>query len=70
VLLLYTDGVSEARNASDEEFGDERVGTVLARGRGASAGQIVQAVLAELSDFRRDTPLTDDVSVMAVRRVA
>lgn len=70
VLLLYTDGVSEARDAGDREFGGERVAAALERSRGASAEGVVDAVLADLAAFRKGTPLTDDVSVMAVRRVA
>jgi sigma-B regulation protein RsbU (phosphoserine phosphatase) len=70
VLLLYTDGVSEARNAVDEEFGEERVAAAVERSRGASAEGVVDAVLGDLAAFRKGTPLTDDVSVMALRRVA
>jgi sigma-B regulation protein RsbU (phosphoserine phosphatase) len=70
VLLLYTDGVSEARSADGAEFGAERVTAALASARGESAEKVVDAVLRELAHFRQGAPLSDDVTVMAVRRVA
>jgi sigma-B regulation protein RsbU (phosphoserine phosphatase) len=69
VLLLYTDGVSEARGSDGDEFGAERVAAALERSRGASAEDVVDAVISDLTAFRRGTPLTDDVTVMALRRV-
>ena len=68
VLLLYTDGVSEARGEGGE-FGAERVAAALERSRGASAEAVVDAVLSDLAAFRGGGPFHDDVTVMAVRRV-
>lgn len=68
VLVLYTDGVSEARDPDDREFGTERVAAAVGRARAASAAGVVEAVLAELDGFRGRGPLSDDVTVLAVRR--
>ena len=69
VLLLYTDGVSEARGGDGGEFGAERVAAALEASRGRPAEAVVDAVLSDLSAFRGGAPLTDDVTVMAVRRI-
>ena len=69
VLLLYTDGVSEARGSDGDEFGPERVASALERSRGATAEAVVDAVLSDLAAHRRGAPLSDDVTVMALRRV-
>jgi sigma-B regulation protein RsbU (phosphoserine phosphatase) len=69
VLLLYTDGVSEAHNGAGEEFGCGRVATALERAAGGSAEDVVDAVLADLERHRGGVPLTDDVTVMALRRI-
>jgi sigma-B regulation protein RsbU (phosphoserine phosphatase) len=69
VLLLYTDGVSEARADGGGEFGAERVAAALERSRGATAEAVVDAVLSDLAAFRRGAPLSDDVTVTALRRV-
>ena len=70
VLVLYTDGVSEARDPEEREFGAERVAAAVDRARGATASGVVQAVLAELDSFRGRGPLADDVTVTVVRRIA
>jgi sigma-B regulation protein RsbU (phosphoserine phosphatase) len=70
VLVLYTDGVSEARDPEQREFGAERVAAAVDRARGASAAEVVETVLVELDAFRGRGPLADDVTVMAVRRMA
>ena len=63
VLLLYTDGVSEARKA-DRFFGEGRIRRVLKYGGSAEA--ITQRLLASLHRFAPGD-LRDDVAVLAVR---
>jgi sigma-B regulation protein RsbU (phosphoserine phosphatase) len=65
-LVLYTDGVVEARNASGEEFGEDRLASAAADGGGHAAGLLAH-VLADLGAFageRRE----DDRTVVVVRR--
>ena len=50
-VLLFTDGVTEVRNAADEEFGDERLIDLLIAGRGLTAAQIRQQVMAAVAEF-------------------
>jgi serine phosphatase RsbU (regulator of sigma subunit) len=68
ILLLYTDGLTEARGPSGVEFGAERVAAVLERSRGVPAADVVEALLSELDGFRQGVPHADDLTVMAVRR--
>jgi sigma-B regulation protein RsbU (phosphoserine phosphatase) len=68
VLLLYTDGLTEARGPSGVEFGTDRVAAVLERSRGVPAAEVVEALLSELDGFRQGVPHADDLTVMAVRR--
>jgi sigma-B regulation protein RsbU (phosphoserine phosphatase) len=66
-LVLYTDGVIEALNAADEEFGETRLASLIAAHRRDTAAGLVEHVLAELQAFggdRRD----DDRTVVVVRR--
>lgn len=69
LLLLYTDGISEARSSSGEEFGEERVESLLQLCQGQSPEAIVEALLKDVRLFRGGAPQGDDVTVMAVRRV-
>jgi serine phosphatase RsbU (regulator of sigma subunit) len=70
VLLLYTDGVSEAQNLADEEYGDDRL---LATGRanmGRPAAEIQQAIISSIDEFVGDAPQFDDVTLLVVAREA
>jgi sigma-B regulation protein RsbU (phosphoserine phosphatase) len=53
-LVLYTDGVTEASNADDEEFGDTRLIDVLAQNRAASATQLQARILESAGQFCRN----------------
>ncbi len=66
VLLLYTDGLSEAR-AGEALFGEERVAAVLRRDPGQDVGTLCKSLLEAAQDFASD-PLSDDVAILAIRR--
>jgi phosphoserine phosphatase RsbU/P len=67
-LFLYTDGVTEAFNGADEPFGEARLETVLSGRHGSCAGMI-EAVTAAIAAFIGDAPRSDDIAMLALRRV-
>jgi sigma-B regulation protein RsbU (phosphoserine phosphatase) len=68
VLTIFSDGVSEARNPADEEFGEERLEKELVKRREQSAGAIVNGVHAALLKFMDDAPAADDMTLLVIRR--
>jgi sigma-B regulation protein RsbU (phosphoserine phosphatase) len=69
-LFLYTDGLSERRNHKDEEYGIEDVRAQLASHRNASARDTIREAIERLTRFGGETPATDDLTLMVVRRIA
>lgn len=67
-LLLYTDGVIEAHNGGDEEFGQARLAEVLGRNRDLAPRALADACLGELRAFLGGAPRHDDLSLMVIRR--
>jgi serine phosphatase RsbU (regulator of sigma subunit) len=67
LVALYTDGVTEARNAGGELFGVERLSTLLRGVRALPPEAILEAVLSELADFRGGTPPADDLTLLLIR---
>ncbi len=67
-LLLYTDGVLDAQNSRGEYYGPQRLQQAARANTGASARQIVDAILADVAHFTSDTPVSDDVILMALVR--
>jgi serine phosphatase RsbU (regulator of sigma subunit) len=66
LVLLYTDGLSEAR-AGDQLFGEERIANALRRDPGAHPSVLVKSLLEQARDFSRE-PITDDIAILAIRR--
>jgi phosphoserine phosphatase RsbU/P len=67
VLVVYTDGVSEAENAQDEQFGVDRMVEVVAAGRQSSAGGIHGSIRSALKDFVGDEPTHDDSTLIILK---
>jgi phosphoserine phosphatase RsbU/P len=68
-LAIYSDGVTEATNANDDEFGDQRFAEVLKANRANSAAEIVDAVTQALKDFAAGSPAADDITLVVARRL-
>ncbi len=65
-VLLFTDGISELQNTADEMFGEDRL-DILFKGiinEGNTGGDILDSMLAILSDFTEGQPLGDDMTML------
>lgn len=67
-LMIYSDGVSEANNLRDEEFGMERLTQVVAKNINASAAGMRDKIEAALSAFTQTAPANDDITMVIVKR--
>jgi phosphoserine phosphatase RsbU/P len=70
MLILFTDGMVEARNPEGEEYGALRLEAVVVEHRGAPAREIAQALERDLADFVRGVPYTDDRTLVILKRTA
>jgi sigma-B regulation protein RsbU (phosphoserine phosphatase) len=67
ILVLYTDGVTEAENSLGEEFGMERLSSLLRRGHALSAEGLMNQILESVTDFSRNVGFEDDVTIVVVK---
>jgi sigma-B regulation protein RsbU (phosphoserine phosphatase) len=65
LLLLFSDGIVDARNEAGEMLGEARVLEVVAEHCGETSGEIIDAVLAEAAAF--EAQATDDRTILALR---
>ena len=68
-LVIYSDGVSEANNIKEEEFGMERLMDVVRRNLPSSAAGLRDKVESALSAFTQTAPANDDITLVIVKRV-
>jgi len=69
VLLLYTDGITEAFNEQDEEFGVTRLTTIVEKEGPHGAARVRDAILAALEEHRGSVDLADDTTLVVLRVV-
>jgi sigma-B regulation protein RsbU (phosphoserine phosphatase) len=67
-LFLYTDGVSEARSRTNEEYGETRLIEFLTQNPDLAPEALICACLDDLNGFRSGQPLLDDLTIMAIQR--
>ncbi len=68
LLIFYTDGMVEARNAHDQEYGDDRLKKAVARAATSrTVRDIRDAVLGDLSNFKGDQEQADDMTLVVMR---
>jgi serine phosphatase RsbU (regulator of sigma subunit)/pSer/pThr/pTyr-binding forkhead associated (FHA) protein len=70
VMVIYSDGVSEAVNPTGEEFGPTRLYEVVARNLDASASGVRDRIESALTKFCQGTPAADDITLVIVKRLA
>lgn len=68
VVMLYTDGINEALDASGEEFGIELMRKTLSRTAQGGAAGIVKGMTKALADFTGTHPQNDDITLIAVEK--
>ena len=70
LLLACSDGILESFNEADQEFGSVRLENELRRAQGGSAETVLFSVLGAVQDFAAPRPLTDDMTLVVVKKNA
>jgi serine phosphatase RsbU (regulator of sigma subunit) len=68
LLVLFSDGVTEASSPDGEEFGEQRLTILLEEARGEPAAAVLARVGRALAEWTAGAPPTDDITVVALRR--
>lgn len=71
VVVFYSDGITEATNLRNEQFGEDRFLRLVNDlcSSGYSAEEIKDGILANLQDFVKDTPQSDDITLVILKCV-
>ncbi|MCJ7813073.1 SpoIIE family protein phosphatase, partial [bacterium] len=68
LLLIYSDGITEAMNENEEEFGEENVITLVKKNLKMSADQLVNKVITDVKQHTGKRPQTDDITLIVMKR--
>jgi serine phosphatase RsbU (regulator of sigma subunit) len=67
IVLMYTDGVSEAMNSLEEEFGEKRIAREAISAMGRSLNEVLSAISDKARDFHGSEEYEDDFTLLAAR---
>ena len=67
-LVIFTDGIVEAVNAKDEEYGEPELIRVVDGGAGAAPPELLRRLLGELDKYVGNTPQHDDMTCLLLKR--
>jgi len=70
ILLVYSDGLTDAENQREEMFGEERLLELIRKGAPAGSEALEQKLLRAIEDFTEGTPQTDDITFVIVEKCA
>jgi sigma-B regulation protein RsbU (phosphoserine phosphatase) len=66
-LFIYTDGLNEAENPQQQQFGDDRLLSILRNTHFESARQVIDTLAAEVETHRNGAEPNDDLTMMCLR---
>ena len=69
LVLLYTDGVTDARSPGGERFDEWRLFEAVEGARGQTASEVVSAIARDVNAFQGRDDVADDITIVAVRRL-
>ena len=69
-LLLYSDGVSEAMNPKEDEYGEDTLAEFLSKNRNQSASQLLDSIYETVTTFMDGALAADDITVVVAKRTA
>ncbi|RKZ07359.1 hypothetical protein DRQ25_11740 [Candidatus Fermentibacteria bacterium] len=67
-LLMYTDGVTEAMNPEGEEFGEERIISIVSDNKAMNPEELLQEIERRVEEFHGSSRYSDDFTLLAARR--
>ena len=68
ILVIYSDGITEAINDTEEQFGEERLLRTISENKDISAEQLVETITSAVRTFVGGIPQADDMTLVVVRR--
>ena len=68
ILVIYSDGITEAVNPAEEQFGDERLAVVIRDHRQENAAGLMESIIKEVTAFAGGRAQADDMTLVVVKR--
>lgn len=67
-LVVFSDGITEAMNAEEEEYSDARLEKLIENKASLTSQELVMKILSDVKDFSQGVPQFDDITLMVIKR--
>ena len=68
LLVISSDGISEAMNSNLDQFGEERLQAIIRDNRAASPHEIIEKIVTAVRAHAGDQPQSDDMTLIVLKR--
>ena len=69
ILVVYSDGLTDAQNPEDEMFGEQKLRALIRQQAPSGSATLEQALLASIETFTQNEPQTDDITFVIVEKI-
>ncbi|MEJ2628193.1 MAG: PP2C family protein-serine/threonine phosphatase, partial [bacterium] len=66
-IVMYTDGITEAMNAQEDEFGELRLQEIIKENNKESAEHIIEVISSDVKNYTGNTLQSDDITMVVVK---
>lgn len=68
VLVVISDGISEAMNENEEEYGEEKLEKLITENKNLSADKIAELIIESVNNYSGTLPQSDDITLIVIKR--
>jgi phosphoserine phosphatase RsbU/P len=68
ILIIFSDGVTEAMNEAEEFYGDDRLLSLIEKESALDSKQLATKILSDIKTFTKEVPQYDDITLMIIKR--
>ena len=69
ILVVFTDGISEAWGDDEEEYGEDRLADLVKENESLAVVELEKLIQSDVEAYTKGSPATDDVTVIVVKRL-
>ncbi|MEE9571699.1 MAG: PP2C family protein-serine/threonine phosphatase, partial [Candidatus Neomarinimicrobiota bacterium] len=67
-VIIYSDGITEALNKKDKEFGEDRLLAILTENMKSTADTLIEKVFEAVKSFVKEVPQSDDITIVVIKK--
>lgn len=69
MLVIFSDGITEAMNKDEEEFDEPRLIDFILKNKDKSSEELIELIFSEVNNFSKGQPQSDDMTIVIIKRV-